>query len=245
MKGVVPYEMGGNWPMEAPKAQAVCARTYVVYNQNAYAEQGFDITDDTESQVYRGTAWANEKTDAAVEETRGQLIRYQGEVCQIYYFAADGGATEDGRYAFDAQRPYLLGKRDPFERAMVFPCKSWRVHYTGDEISYNLGYSGYYIGTVVSLEPEYSVMGNVIAMTFVSDSGYRLRLEGRPCYAAFGLNSCRFTISRGEGGSFVFRGGGLGHNCGMSQWGARAMDEVYGYNYKQILAFYYTGAYVA
>ena len=91
--------------MEALKAQAVCARTYAVYNQNAYEAYCFDLTDNTESQVYRGTTWATERTDAAVDATRGELVRYEGEVCEIYYFAADGGATEDGRYVFDTDRP--------------------------------------------------------------------------------------------------------------------------------------------
>ena len=44
VKGVVPYEMAAGWPIEALKAQAVCARTYVVYNQDEYAPYGFDIT---------------------------------------------------------------------------------------------------------------------------------------------------------------------------------------------------------
>jgi len=31
----------------------------------------------------------------------------------------------------------------------------------------------------------------------------------------------------------------------MSQWGAYAMGEIYGYNYEDIIRFYFTGAYVA
>ena len=245
VKGVVPYEMGANWPMEALKAQAVCARTYVVYNQNQYADEGFDISDDTESQVYRGTGWANEQTDAAVNETRGQVLRYRGEICRIYYFAADGGATEDGRAVFDADLPYLLGKRDPFESAMDFRYQSWRESWTGEQISALLWQHEHPIDTIAAIEPEISAVGNVTAMTFRSESGKTLRLTGRECYTVLYLPSCHFTLTQNGFGFFSFEGGGLGHNCGMSQWGARAMDEVYGYSYRQILAFYFTGAYVA
>lgn len=245
VKGVVPYEMGADWPMEALKAQAVCARTYVVYNQNQYAEEGFDISDDTESQVYRGTTWANERTDAAVNETRGQVLRYRGEICRIYYFAADGGATEDGKAVFDADLPYLRGKLDPFESAEEFRYQSWHQSWTGEDISALLWQHDHPIDSIVSLEPEFSDTGNVIAITFHGQSGRTLRLEGRECYTVLYLPSCRFTLSQNGPGFFSFEGGGLGHNCGMSQWGARAMDEAYGYNYRQILAFYYTGAYVA
>ena len=98
---------------------------------------------------------------------------------------------------------------------------------------------------IVDIIPETSGFGNVIALRFVSESGRELRLAGRDCCKPLRLYSHCFTISRDKDGAFVFTGSGMGHNCGMSQWGARAMDEKHGYTYRQILAFYYTGAYVA
>ena len=41
-------------------------------------------------------------------------------------------------------------------------------------------------------------------------------------------------------GKFVFYGRGNGHGVGMSQYGAKGMAEA-GYNYKEILEYYYTG----
>ena len=245
VKGVVPYEMGGDWPFEALKAQAVCARTYVVYNQNAYPELGFDLTDDTECQVYKGFAWANARTDAAVEETAGQVLRYRGEICQIYYFAADGGYTEDGALIFNAEHPYLTGKRDPFEAEVDFAFRRWALTFPAETVTFRLGQEGYEIDLIVDIIPERSRFGNVIALRFVSESGQELRLAGRDCCKPLRLYSHCFSISRDKDGAFVFTGSGMGHNCGMSQWGARAMDEKHGYTYRQILAFYYTGAYVA
>lgn len=52
---------------------------------------GFDLTDDTESQVYRGTKEANELSDSAVDSTAGQLVRWRGEICEVYYFASRRG----------------------------------------------------------------------------------------------------------------------------------------------------------
>ncbi|EOD00672.1 SpoIID/LytB domain-containing protein [Caldisalinibacter kiritimatiensis] len=40
--------------------------------------------------------------------------------------------------------------------------------------------------------------------------------------------------------TYVLKGKGWGHGLGMSQWGAKRMAEL-GYNYKQILEYYYTG----
>ena len=245
VKGVVPYEMSTGWPMEAMKAQAVAARTYVVYNQDSYPEEGFDLSDDTYSQVYRGTRWAGADTDAAVEATAGQLLRYRGEVCQIYYFAADGGSTEDGKYCFHADHPYLSGKLDPFEQAVDYSYRTWSKRWTPEQISSFLRGRGLQAGALTDLEPVYSTVGNVIAIDFQFLDGEHLLLDGKECYLYLKLPNCHFTVSRDDWGVFTFEGSGLGHNCGMSQWGARAMDEVYGYDYRQILAFYFTGAYVA
>ena len=59
-------------------------------------------------------------------------------------------------------------------------------------------------------------------------------------------NSRHFTVEY-DAASNVYNvvGGGYGHNCGMSQWGAKAMAEVHGKTYEEIISFYYTGAYVS
>ena len=244
VKGVIPYEMSAYWPYEALRAQAVCARTYVVYNLNAYEEFGFDLTNDTESQVYRGVAYADAVTDAAVDSTAGQYVRFRGELCEVYYFASDGGATEDGKNVFGSDRPYLAGKTDPFESALDFTLENWTLYRDGETISEYLGREGYEIAPVVRLDPQYSELGNVIAMRYTDENGQSLSLSARESYSLIRLNNCRFAVYPTEDG-FSFRGSGWGHNCGMSQWGANAMASVYGYSCEDIISFYFTGAYVA
>lgn len=244
VKGVVPYEMSSYWPYEALRAQAVCARTYAIYNLDNYYENGFDLTDDTRSQVYRGTADADETTDAAVDSTSGQIIRYMGEPCEVYYFSSDGGATEDGSKVFSVDKPYLAGKTDPFEAMVDFNLKSWEFDFTGEQLASVLSNSGYIIGEVTKIYPSLSHSGNVVALHFFDDYGLSASIEGRRCYTVLGLHSCNFDVIKTDEG-FRFVGSGWGHNCGMSQWGAYAMAEVYGYNYEEIIRFYFTGAYVA
>lgn len=243
VKGVVPYEMSASWGIEALKAQAVCARTYAVYNQDEYEEFGFDITDDTYSQVYNGVLEANEDTDRAVDETTGELIRYNGEVCEIYYFAADGGATEDGINVFDADRPYLRGKYDHYERLVDFSVKNWTAHRSGAEIGEILRGKGYDIGDVIRIERTRSRTGNNIALSFYDAEENCALVAGRSCYNLLRLNSCRFSVVP-AGDGFDFIGHGWGHSCGMSQWGAKAMAEVCGFGYEEIIKFYFTGVYI-
>ena len=244
VKGVIPYEMSPAWPMEALKAQAVCARTYAAYNLGAFAEEyGFDLTNDTESQVYRGINGADAVTDAAVEATSGQFVRYEGQLCEVYYFSSDGGATEDGAKVFGSDQPYLAGKTDPFESALDFAVKQWERWHSGDDIARWLRQKGYEIDTVVKLEPVYTELGNVIGMKYYDRSAHCVSLENRESYSFLFLDNCRFQVIQDDFG-FTFRGRGWGHNCGMSQWGAHAMASVYGCSADEIIRFYFTGAYI-
>ena len=246
VKGVIPYEMNSLWPFEALRAQAVCARSYAAGHLNEYAEDyGFDLTNDTQSQVYRGVAEADEVTDAAVDSTAGLFVRYEGRLCEVYYFASDGGATEDGNRIFGVDQPYLAGKTDPFEQAVDRQILRWERWRSGEDIARALSRLGYEIGTVADVNCVYSELGNVVGMNYTDEEGRTLRLETRDAYKFLSLNSARFYVERDEDGDFVFRGVGFGHNCGMSQWGAYAMADSYGYDCEDIIRFYFTGAYVA
>ena len=244
VKGVIPYEMSCSWPPEALKAQAVCARTYAVYNQNRFSRYGCDLTADTYSQVYRGTLEADSVSDAAVDDTAGELVRYKGQVCEVYYCSSNGGATEDGINVFDTPAPYLSGKTDPFEDALDYPLKFWEKTMSRETILDCLHEKNYEISDIERIEAVYSDTGNVIAMKYYNKSGTCLEIRGRSCYTSLGLKSCRFTVEEKDG-KYVFSGRGWGHSCGMSQWGARAMASVYGYNYEDIIRFYFSGAYIA
>ena len=47
IRGILPYEMSNSWPLEALKAQAVCARSYTMTNLNRHSSYHFDICNTT------------------------------------------------------------------------------------------------------------------------------------------------------------------------------------------------------
>ena len=231
VKGVLPNEMSASWPLEALKAQAVCARTYAVMNQNRYRSYGFDLTDDINCQVYRGLYEATEQTNRAVDDTAGELVRYDGKVCAVYYFAADGGATEDSENVWsNAAIPYLRGVADPYEADLDFYCKSWSIavpHALTGDIS-------------VTNTPQ----GNI--MTLTANGQTYQKDDVRAFLRGLGARytSRRFSVAYDEEtDSYLISGAGYGHQLGMSQWGAYAMAER-AMTYDQIISFYFTGAYV-
>ena len=209
VKGVLPYEMSGDWELEALKAQAVCARTFACLTTKHLSAYGFDVCNTSDCQVYNGVGEATTATDRAVEETEGECLYYDGELAQAYYHSSDGGATEDAENVWGTDIPYLQGKEDPYESRISIPDYSWTVTYTWDELTWVLQNSGYDIGTVVdAYVSEYTDLGNVYAVTFVDSRGRTLTRTGDDARLAFysttlGKNvpSLRFTISGGTGGS--------------------------------------------
>ena len=208
VKGVLPYEMSGDWELEALKAQAVCARTFACLNTKHLSAYGFDVCSSTDCQVYNGVGNATSTTDRAVEETEGECLYYDGELAEAYYHSSDGGATEDAENVWGADVPYLRGKEDPYEAQTSIPNYSWTVTYTWDELTWVLQNSGYDIGNVVdAYVSEYTDLGNVYSVTFVDSRGNTLVRTGDDARMAFysttlGKNvpSLRFTITGGTGG---------------------------------------------
>ena len=90
--GVVPYEMSEDFPLEALKAQAVCARTYALSRMDS--SKAWDLVDTTNDQVFRPILSSRTRTAQAVQETAG-LAGFSGRHLAVcYYGASNGGQTE-------------------------------------------------------------------------------------------------------------------------------------------------------
>ena len=92
LQGVVPYEMSDSFPLEALKAQAVCARTYVLSKMNPSAE--WDVVDNTNDQAFKGTPDNSVNSTQAVEETSGLVLTWNNKLITAWYSASNGGQTE-------------------------------------------------------------------------------------------------------------------------------------------------------
>ncbi|NQV14101.1 SpoIID/LytB domain-containing protein [bacterium] len=96
LKGVIPYEIGGDSPMEALKAQAVAARSEAVIalTSNLYSGEHHDLTSDVECQVFSGNKKRTAASDAAVDATRSIVISEHQQPINAYYASNCGGRAE-------------------------------------------------------------------------------------------------------------------------------------------------------
>ena len=110
LKRVVPSEMPQSYEIEALKAQAICARTYAwrQIQGNSYSKYGAHVDDSTNYQVYNNTS-TFDSTDLAVNETFGQLLAYNEEPVEAFYYSTSAGHGTDGSlWGADASSiPYL------------------------------------------------------------------------------------------------------------------------------------------
>jgi stage II sporulation protein D len=125
LKSVVPGELspGQFNAIEALKAQAIAARTYALKNLKQFEQFGYDLTNTPRSQVYVGMSSENPLSTRAVEETKGEVCRYRGELINALYTSTCGGQTEDAEKVFAGRPvPYLKSVECAFERQ-----KEWRL----------------------------------------------------------------------------------------------------------------------
>ena len=96
LKGVVPYEIGPDSPLEALKAQAVAARSeaIIALNSKLYSGEHYDLTSDVECQVFSGNRRRTEKSDLAVDETKSLILSENGKPINAYYASNCGGHSE-------------------------------------------------------------------------------------------------------------------------------------------------------
>ncbi len=184
VKGVVPYESNKLWPLETLKAQAMCARNYGLINLGKHKENGFDLCNTVDCQVYYGMGSGNESfqpsalSDQAVEETSGKYVWYEDKLAQTYFAASSGGGTEDVSNVWGSKQslyPYLVGVVDPYETAVADKIPSYRYSntFTKAQLTTILQSKGYATNTKVETfeVTKFSKTGNVLEMKFTYTNG--------------------------------------------------------------------------
>lgn len=211
VKCVTPSEMPSSWEMEAIKAQAICARTYVMGSVKHMRTYGFDVCASTCCQAYGGQANAKASSNAAVDATAGMCIYYNGTVIggNAVFYSSNGGASEDSENVWSSTIPYLRGKEDPYEGTITIPGYKYTVTYTAEQLTDIVARNGYgSIGTVADIYvSEWTEVGNVKKVTIVNTAGKTRTVKGETCRTIFNssaygktVKSQRYTIN-GAGAS--------------------------------------------
>ena len=258
LEAVVPSEMPADSPKEALKAQAVCARTYA-YRQiedNSLAEYGANVDDSVNYQVYYNI-FPRDTVREAVQETKNQVMLYNGELIEAYYFSTSCGVTStDEVWGADQPADYL--KSVPCEYDSDKPWSRWKTEISWEVLTDRAQTLEGCGGSLKDLEVmKLSQNGAVVCLRVITESGnsdiegeYEVRsfLSPEGCIVAESdgtetmggrvLPSGYFSMEKDPSRAVILRGRGYGHGVGMSQTAACEMAKE-GENYKDILEYFF------
>lgn len=152
--GVVAAEMPANFHPEALKAQAVCARTYMLKRLVAGGvanspHPGADVSDDPrqgqgwvsrEELRERWTTWDYYrnyyKIKRAVDATEGLVLTFEDQLIDPLYHSSCGGATENSEDVWKFRVPYLRSVTCPY---CTDPYPAERRTFTLEDVDEALG----------------------------------------------------------------------------------------------------------
>ncbi|MBP3952797.1 stage II sporulation protein D [Bacillus suaedae] len=243
--GVVASEMNASFEVEALKAQALTARTYLVkliLSPPTEVPEGAVTIDTVDHQVYKSEEelrkqWGNDyemnmkRIEQAVLSTQGQVLTYEDEPIDALFFSTSNGYTENSEDYWANEIPYLRSVESPWDQQS--PRFTARTSIPVNEFQEKLGVSLPEDGTVGTINER--TKGNRVAKATINGKV----LTGKDIRDKLNLDSSDFQWQR-QGNEIVIQTRGWGHGVGMSQYGADGMAKEGG-TYKDIVNHYYQG----
>lgn len=234
--GVLGPEIGKDAPVEAQKAQAVCARTYAYVTLLERQKELFDVFPDVRDQVYRGVPLQDVYV-RAVEATKGELLFHKDAPVKAYFSSTCGGRTES---VFEWRKEKEI---EPLAGGVCGYCDDakwakWSVKLTSAEIAKALQLPG-----ISKLEIRAKTKtGRAKEIAITTTEGKEVVVLATEFRATVGYDKFRstnFSVAK-SGDDWQFDGRGWGHGVGLCQEGAIGM-AVAGKGYRDILKRYYPG----
>lgn len=250
LKEVVSAEMPAGFEMEALKAQAVAARSYLEARPENTSKdsvhKGAQVcTDSTHCKAWiseekRREIWGSdadknwEKISTAVDETSGEVMTYNGEVISAVFHSTSSGKTEASKDVWGGDRPYLVSVDSPGDKQS--PKYKSEKEMTIDDFKKTAAEN------IESVDFTKEIVGEILrseagGILEISIGG--VKIKGTRFRTIFGLRSTNVQISI-SGDKVHFDVTGYGHGVGMSQYGANYLAGQ-GKKYDEILKTYYTG----
>jgi len=243
--GVVAAEMPASFDIEALKAQAIVARTYVLYHSplpegigGRHGEiavctdpnhcQAYISEDEMQKRWGKNSEANLAKIRQAVQETQGLVITYQGALIDTPFFSTCGGQTESAEGCWGSERAWLQS----------VPCSYCTAskHYRG-EIAFSLSEAAKLLDVKKADLKKIKIVsrteGDRVAIAQIGDQ----KISGTDIRSKLGLDSANFTFKI-EKAKIIFFTCGYGHGVGMCQYGAGGMAKE-GKTAAQILHYYY------
>jgi stage II sporulation protein D len=242
---VIASEMPADFELEALKAQALAARTYIVNHKlhtNENDKKESDVTDTVQHQVYKDDKelkrqwgsdyeWKIDKIKKAVQETKGEILTYNSQPITPAFFSTSNGFTENSEDYWENELPYLRSVESHWDKSSpkFLDQKIFTLNQFENAMKVELNKSGSLVMEVTRTK------SNRVDELMIDGH----KFSGRAVREKLELRSSDFKIKQ-KNDHLIFTTKGYGHGIGMSQYGANGMAKE-GKTYKDIVNHYYKG----
>lgn len=217
-----PGPQGRPWGFQELEAQAVAVRSYVLASPGGYG--GYATTCDLECQTYRGTKYLTANSEAAAQDTAGEvMLMPSGSIASTEYSASTGGYTSSSAEGSpftpvpDTGDGVCLTKSNP---GLCNSNHDWTTSVPLSTIHAHWPQEGTGPTVTVSARNGYGTSGGRATELTISGDSTSQTVSSATFVGALGLKSNYFTITQAAGQALTITGHGWGHGVGMGQWGA-------------------------
>jgi stage II sporulation protein D len=196
-RALLAIEMGESWPLEAMKAQAVLARTFIVNRSGM--RPNYQVSGGAAAQVSRSLAKRAPRADMAVKATEGLILRWQGQPAAVYYHSDSGGMITAAARVWGKDVPYLKAAAEPFQGGG--PNAVWQISVPMSQIEASLAAGGVSVGSIASLTPlRRDESGRVLDLQVSGSQGVRT-ISGTKFRSLLGNDKLKSTLFEFGGSS--------------------------------------------
>lgn len=236
--GVVSCEVPASFNDEALKAMSVAARTFALYklnNNNDYvmksgtSDQCFIDINKMKDKWGKSFEKYYNKIRSNVLSTKNEYLTYDGNIIISFYFAISNGYTENCENVFSQNLKYLKSVKSDWDKKYNY--KENKVKFKISDFFSKLGISDKSIKSI-KFDKNYT---NRVNYVYINNK----KIKGTKFRTLLSLRSTDFEITYDDVYVYI-KTKGYGHGVGMSQYGANEMAKM-GYNYNDILKYYYNG----
>lgn len=253
LAGVLPAEMPLSWPLEALKAQAVAARSFVLRMAFERRARSYDVDSTINDQVFQFLSDDHHRSDLkeklkrAIGDTRGEVLMDSDRRTLKAFYSADCGCqSEDPKFvwgpvpSFESVKDPLCSERKPNEWKVTLSRAEVRAKLQQNfSLPSDVGLKALHVGSrspsgrVAEMTAAFNVEGKTRQFSIRAQEFRRIMGFQRVRSAAFKL--------RWLGDQLEIAGHGIGHGVGLCQVGARGLADN-GMGYRDILKLYYPRA---
>lgn len=229
LQGVLAGEMKNDWPLEALRAQAILARTFVLKftTEKESKYQGADVSTDIEEAQAYNAADVNDRVKQAVTSTRGMVLSSNGEFPYAWFHAHSGGKTALAKEGLGYEKdepPYTTSVAGQESDKAPEDAKAWEASFLEAEFLKACKEAG---GSPTSAKnvsiSKKGESGRAVTITVDGQEVDAVKL--RIALGSTKMRSTLLTSISAKGGKIAMAGKGFGHGVGMPQWGAYGLAE--------------------